>query len=136
MDPFIDSSIFSKLSINPGAIIETKAGIKISITIVRKSKPKNKRLRLNLNDKKSDEMTEKKHISKEKRIKARAENETKDSRGNKCLTDGMINWNRITHSVSSVIISIRSCLRAASKTLDVGIGLAILVLKTAQVVIV
>ena len=30
-----------------------------------------------------------------KGIKARAENETKDSRGNKCLTDGMINWMKL-----------------------------------------
>ena len=30
-----------------------------------------------------------------KGIRARAENETKDSRGNKCLTDGMINWMKL-----------------------------------------
>ena len=39
-------SIFSISSTNPGAIIETNAGMKIWITIVKKNKPKNKRLKI------------------------------------------------------------------------------------------
>jgi hypothetical protein len=37
---FIANSIFSKSPTNPGAIIETNAGIKISITIVKNNNPR------------------------------------------------------------------------------------------------
>jgi hypothetical protein len=37
---FVANSIFSISPTNPGAIIETKKGIKISITIVKDNKPR------------------------------------------------------------------------------------------------
>ena len=45
---FIATVIFSKSPTNPGAIIETNAGIKISITIVKNNKPKNNKLKISL----------------------------------------------------------------------------------------
>ena len=43
-----EDSIFSKLSTNPGAIIETNTGIKISIIIVKNNKPRKRRLKISL----------------------------------------------------------------------------------------
>ena len=45
---FVANSIFSKSPTNPGAIIETNAGIKISIIIVKNNKPKNNKLKISL----------------------------------------------------------------------------------------
>jgi hypothetical protein len=45
---FIAIVIFSKLPTNPGAIIDTNAGIKISIIIVRNNNPKKRRLKMSL----------------------------------------------------------------------------------------
>ena len=45
---FIATVIFSKSSTNPGAIIETNVGIKISIIIVKKSNPKKRILKISL----------------------------------------------------------------------------------------
>jgi hypothetical protein len=45
---FIAIVIFSKLPTNPGAIIDTNAGIKISIIIVRNNNPKKRRLKISL----------------------------------------------------------------------------------------
>ena len=45
---FIANSIFSKSPTNPGAIIETNAGIKISIIIIKNNNPKNRRLKISL----------------------------------------------------------------------------------------
>ena len=45
---FVANSIFSKSPTNPGAIIETNRGIKISITIVKNNKPKNNKLKISL----------------------------------------------------------------------------------------
>ena len=42
---FIAISIFSKSSTNPGAIIDTKTGIKICIIRTKKNRLKNKRLK-------------------------------------------------------------------------------------------
>ena len=44
----IATSIFCKLPINPGAIIETNTGIKISIIIVKNNKPKKRKLKISL----------------------------------------------------------------------------------------
>ena len=44
----IASSIFSKSPTNPGAIIETNAGMKISIIIVKNNNPKKRRLKISL----------------------------------------------------------------------------------------
>ena len=41
---FIATVIFSKSPTNPGAIIETNAGIKISINIVKSNNPKKRKL--------------------------------------------------------------------------------------------
>ena len=43
---FIATSIFSKSPTNPGAIIETNTGMKISTMIVKNNNPKNKRLKI------------------------------------------------------------------------------------------
>ena len=45
---FVANSIFSISPTNPGAIIETNAGIKISITIVKNNKPRKSRLKISL----------------------------------------------------------------------------------------
>ena len=45
---FIATVIFSKSPTNPGAIIETNVGIKISIIIVKNNKPKIRRLKISL----------------------------------------------------------------------------------------
>ena len=45
---FIATSIFSKSPTNPGAIIETNTGIKISIIIVKNNNPKKSRLKISL----------------------------------------------------------------------------------------
>ena len=45
---FTTNSIFSKSPINPGAINETNAGIKVSTTRTKKNKAKNKRLKISL----------------------------------------------------------------------------------------
>ena len=42
----IATSIFSKSPTNPGAIIETNAGMKISIIIVKNNNPKKRRLKI------------------------------------------------------------------------------------------
>ena len=44
----IATSIFSKSPTKPGAIIETKAGMKISIIIVKNNNPKKRRLKISL----------------------------------------------------------------------------------------
>ena len=43
---FIATDIFSKSPVNPGAIIETNEGIKISTIIVKNSSPKKRRLNI------------------------------------------------------------------------------------------
>ena len=44
----IATSIFSKSPTNPGAIIETNIGMKISIIIVKNNKPRKRRLKISL----------------------------------------------------------------------------------------
>ena len=45
---FIATDIFSKSPTNPGAMIETNKGIKISIIIVKNNNPKKRKLKISL----------------------------------------------------------------------------------------